>query len=93
VDIINVVSVTGKADVDHLLEEDDSEVQDNLYWRQALDVRTMELSVSTPTPKAPLSLSNSLFAVCLANLRLQKNCQPRRGPDRVHHGNMPKMDA
>lgn len=44
-DIINVVSVTAQATVNHWLEENDAEIQENLYWRQALDVRTMELSV------------------------------------------------
>jgi hypothetical protein len=45
VDIINVVSVTNQAIVNHWLEENDSDVQENLYWRQAFDVRTLELSV------------------------------------------------
>ena len=46
VDIINVVSVTGKAAVDHIDEEDDERTTDNQYWRQALDIRSWELSVS-----------------------------------------------
>jgi hypothetical protein len=46
VDIINVVSVTGQANVTHWLEENDEEILNSLYWRQALDTRTLELSVS-----------------------------------------------
>lgn len=45
VDIINVVSVTSLASVNHLNEDKDDDVQSALYWRQALDVRNMELSV------------------------------------------------
>jgi hypothetical protein len=45
VDIINVVSVTGQGTVTHWLEENDEEILNNLYWRQALDVRNFELSV------------------------------------------------
>ncbi|CAK7214855.1 hypothetical protein SBRCBS47491_002292 [Sporothrix bragantina] len=43
-DVINVVSVTSMASVNHLNEDKDDDVQSALYWRQALDVRTMELS-------------------------------------------------
>ncbi|KAK3947620.1 hypothetical protein QBC32DRAFT_80592 [Pseudoneurospora amorphoporcata] len=42
-DIINVVSVTEPAIVKHWFEEND-ETQDSLYWRQAYDVRSQELS-------------------------------------------------
>lgn len=47
VDIINVVSVTQQATVNQVTDENDDQVQSALYWRQALDVRTLELSVST----------------------------------------------
>lgn len=43
-DIINVVSVTEPAIVKHWFEENDEETQDSLYWRQAYDVRSQELS-------------------------------------------------
>ncbi|CAK7225416.1 hypothetical protein SCUCBS95973_005857 [Sporothrix curviconia] len=43
-DVINVVSVTSMASVNHLNEDKDDDVQSALYWRQALDIRTMELS-------------------------------------------------
>lgn len=49
VDIINVVSVTQQATVNQVTDENDDQVQSALYWRQALDVRTFELSVSTST--------------------------------------------
>lgn len=48
-DIINVVSVTSQATVNHWLEENDAEIQESLYWRQGLDIRTMELSVRNNT--------------------------------------------
>ncbi|KAG7138001.1 Chromatin remodeling protein SHL like [Verticillium longisporum] len=43
-DVINVVSVTAEAKVKQWFEENDDEIQDGLYWRQALDVRTLSLS-------------------------------------------------
>ncbi|KAG7292653.1 hypothetical protein NEMBOFW57_002689 [Staphylotrichum longicolle] len=43
-DIINVVSVTSQAQVKQWFEENDEEIQHALYWRQAFDVRTYELS-------------------------------------------------
>jgi hypothetical protein len=46
VDVINVVSVTMPAIVNQWIESDDDEIQDALYWRQALDYRTSQLSVS-----------------------------------------------
>lgn len=47
VDIINVVSVTQQATVNQVTDENDDQIQSALYWRQAFDVRTLELSVST----------------------------------------------
>lgn len=46
VDVINVVSVTASATVNQWDETNEEEVQAALYWRQAFDVRSMELSVS-----------------------------------------------
>lgn len=43
-DVINVVSVTDKAEVKQMNDDADDEVHEALYWRQALDVRTHELS-------------------------------------------------
>ncbi|KAK0667372.1 hypothetical protein QBC41DRAFT_139425 [Cercophora samala] len=43
-DIINVVSVTSQAVVRQWFEENDEEIQNALYWRQAFDVRSYELS-------------------------------------------------
>ncbi|KAK3905262.1 hypothetical protein C8A05DRAFT_30902 [Staphylotrichum tortipilum] len=43
-DIINVVSVTAQAQVKQWFEENDEEIQNAMYWRQAFDVRTYELS-------------------------------------------------
>ena len=58
-DVINVVSVTSMAQVNHLNEDKDDDVQSALYWRQALDVRSMELSVSFLPP--PLSTRQTSF--------------------------------
>ncbi|KAM7206598.1 hypothetical protein V8F33_000241 [Rhypophila sp. PSN 637] len=57
-DIINVVSVTSPATVKQWYEENDEEIQNALYWRQAFDVRTYELSTvelvcSCNTPAHP----------------------------------------
>lgn len=46
VDIINVVSVTQQATVNQVTDENDEQIQSALYWRQAIDVRNLELSVS-----------------------------------------------
>jgi hypothetical protein len=54
VDIINVVSVTSLATVNHWVEENDEETQSALYWRQAFDFRTLELSVSWTSPRRKL---------------------------------------
>lgn len=53
VDVINVVSVTGSATVNQWDEQNEEEIQSALYWRQAVDVRTMELSVrgKSATPR------------------------------------------
>ena len=55
-DIINVVSVTSQAQVKQWYEENDEEIQHALYWRQAFDVRTYELSVSRSVSHAQLLL-------------------------------------
>ncbi|KAK5658748.1 hypothetical protein OQA88_1557 [Cercophora sp. LCS_1] len=60
-DIINVVSVTSQAQVKQWFEENDDEIQQALYWRQAFDVRTYELSTvelvcSCNTPANPDNL-------------------------------------
>ncbi|KAJ3495911.1 hypothetical protein NLG97_g3047 [Lecanicillium saksenae] len=43
-DVINVLSIVGHAKVSHWIEADDDEVIDGLYWRQAFDCRTTQLS-------------------------------------------------
>ncbi len=44
-DIIEAVSVTSQAQVKQWYEENGEEIPHALYWRQAFDVRTYELSV------------------------------------------------
>lgn len=41
-----MVSVTQQVTVNQVTDENDEELQQAMYWRQALDVRTLELSVS-----------------------------------------------
>ncbi|KAI1333118.1 hypothetical protein F5Y16DRAFT_354848 [Xylariaceae sp. FL0255] len=43
-DVINVVSVTAQATVNQWDETNEEEVQQALYWRQAYDVRSQEIS-------------------------------------------------
>lgn len=50
VDIINVISVSGPAKVTQMVENDGGQEKD-FYWRQALDVRTNEISVRQRTDK------------------------------------------
>ncbi|KAJ3499491.1 hypothetical protein NLG97_g273 [Lecanicillium saksenae] len=43
-DIINVVSVVQPAKVNQWIEADDEEIQDAMYWRQAFECQTSQLS-------------------------------------------------
>lgn len=45
VDVINVLSVTGPAQANQMIENDNDDTQAALYWRQGLNVLTNELSV------------------------------------------------
>jgi hypothetical protein len=47
VDIINVVSVVMGVNVKQWIESNDDDIQESLYWRQAFNTRTSELSVCT----------------------------------------------
>ncbi len=47
VDIINVLSIVHRAKVSQWIEADDEEIPDGLYWRQAFDCGTSQLSVCT----------------------------------------------
>jgi hypothetical protein len=67
VDVINVVSVTAQATVNQWDETNEDEVQQALYWRQAFDVRSMELSVRC----------ERLWAAGLSELTKQQSAQPR----------------
>ncbi|MBE3045566.1 hypothetical protein IMZ48_24070 [Candidatus Bathyarchaeota archaeon] len=63
-DIINVVSVTAMAHVNQWVEENDDDIQNALYWRQAVDARNLELSVSCsfgipPPPKLRIANPSS----------------------------------
>ncbi|KAJ6437620.1 ebs-bah-phd domain-containing protein [Purpureocillium lavendulum] len=43
-DVVNVLSVAAHAVVNQWVEADDDQVQESLYWRQAFDCRTSQLS-------------------------------------------------
>ncbi|KAM0278363.1 hypothetical protein ACHAQH_005183 [Verticillium albo-atrum] len=68
-DVINVVSVTAEAKVKQWFEENDDEIQDGLYWRQALDVRTLSLSSVHRTCKCkqPANPDKTLVACSQTN--------------------------
>lgn len=55
-DVINVVSIVAEAQVRQWIESHDDEVHDALYWRQAFNLATLELSVSYFQLKYPSSL-------------------------------------
>ncbi|KAL8299169.1 hypothetical protein RB601_003635 [Gaeumannomyces tritici] len=70
-DMISVVSVTSQAHVNQMIEDNDDDIQSSLYWRQAFDVRTAELSVRTDRLAAirgyinpPFSHAQSVELVC-----------------------------
>ena len=90
-DIINVVSVTSQAQVKQWYEENDEEIQNALYWRQAFDVRTYELSVCigpslrSPSKAVPLTPT---FSDGRARLQLQHARKPRQDAHRMHNGGM-----
>lgn len=90
-DIINVVSVTSQAQVKQWYEENDEEIQNALYWRQAFDVRTYELSVCSCTLPALSLLLIALIpplSVGRTRLQLQYAREPRQDADRMHNGSM-----
>ncbi|KAK1755075.1 hypothetical protein QBC47DRAFT_208541 [Echria macrotheca] len=96
-DIINVVSVTSQAQVKQWYEENDDEIQQALYWRQAFDVRTYELSTvelvcSCNTPAHPDNLlvgcttetcKKWMHEQCIKDEAL-KNTYNRLGTDTPH---------
>ena len=45
-EIIDAMTVSGMAEVTHLVEQDDAPTATGLYWRQSFDFRTKKLSVS-----------------------------------------------
>lgn len=87
-DVINVVSVAMKATVHQWIESDDEEVQAALYWRQAYNCRTAQLSVSATrrlndaqTPSTDLS---SEYAVGRTDLQMPDARESGQNIDRLH---------
>ncbi|WDK14429.1 BAH domain-containing protein [Colletotrichum graminicola] len=105
VDIINVVSVTLPANVKQWIEENDDEIQEALYWRQAFDCRTQQLSSVERTcrcrqpanpDKTLIGCSNKecgkwLHEHCLREDALMRTYD-RLGRDKPHFNAMPPVD-
>ncbi|KAG6042693.1 hypothetical protein E4U17_001270 [Claviceps sp. LM77 group G4] len=68
-DVINVVSVAMKATVHHWIESDDDEVQDALYWRQAFNCRTSQVSSVVLTCKCKTPANPDKTLVGCTNLK------------------------
>jgi hypothetical protein len=45
VDVIDVLSVMGRAEVQHWREADAEDVQQSLYWRQVFNIHNLQISV------------------------------------------------
>lgn len=65
VDIINVVSVVQPAKVNQWIESDDEEIQDAMYWRQAFDCQTSQLSVCPQISPLRASGTTGRIANCV----------------------------
>ncbi|GAP91657.2 putative ebs-bah-phd domain-containing protein [Rosellinia necatrix] len=72
VDVINVVSVTAQATVNQWDEANEDEVQKALYWRQAFDVRNMELSSALPRCKCNRPENPDKQLINCANLECRR---------------------
>lgn len=56
-EIIDATTISGKADVTHVLEKEDAPTATGLYWRQKFDFRSKKLSVSIAySPTAAVSV-------------------------------------
>ncbi|TDZ38391.1 Chromatin remodeling protein EBS [Colletotrichum trifolii] len=105
-DIINVVSVTLPANVKQWIEENDDEIQEALYWRQAFDCRTQQLSSVERTckcrqpanpDKTLIGCSNKpcskwLHEHCLREDALTRTFE-RLGTDKPHFSAKPPADG
>ncbi|KAF4782434.1 BAH domain-containing protein [Colletotrichum scovillei] len=105
-DIINVVSVTLPATVKQWIEENDDEIQEALYWRQAFDCRTQQLSSVERTckcrqpanpDKTLVGCSNKecgkwLHEHCLREETLMRTYE-RLGKDKPHFTAKPPTDG
>ncbi|GJN72996.1 ebs-bah-phd domain-containing protein [Purpureocillium lilacinum] len=77
-DVINVVSVAMRAEVNQWVEADDDQIQESLYWRQAFDCRTSQLSSVELTCKCktPANPDKTLVGCTNSNCEqwLHKEC-------------------
>lgn len=78
-DIIDVLTITSKAAVEQW-DEGSEEIKYDLYWRQAYDVRTRELSVLTPPSLCATcgSLTDLGFSDYPFRVQLQHSGEPRQ---------------
>jgi hypothetical protein len=78
-EIIDATTVSDKADVLHLLEQEDAPTVTGLYWRQKFDYTSKRLSVSREDVGAPaLNLLTKYVPASQARLRMQRISQPRQ---------------
>ena len=68
-DIVNAVTILSKAVVKQWDEENDRDIQHALYWRQAYDVRTRELTVWDPAhfQSKSLNIRQMIHTICRCN--------------------------
>ncbi|KAJ6445678.1 ebs-bah-phd domain-containing protein [Purpureocillium lavendulum] len=81
-DVINVVSVAMRAAVNQWVETDDDQVQESLYWRQAFDCRTSQLSVCHLC-LWKLAMDNFVLTCPTQSVELTCKCKTPANPDKT----------
>ncbi len=76
-EIIDAMTVAGKAEVCHWLEKDGEPVLDGLYWRQTYNFHTQALSVSAPLlQNLPLPKLNYYLRNCANTAHANNHTTP-----------------
>ena len=82
VDVINAVSVTMAAEVNHWIETDEDDTQPALYWRQAYNCNTSQLSVSPSPPHTRHTrLTHRIIIISLLTSTVGSSSPPRKSAD------------
>ena len=79
-EIIDALTISEKAKIVHVTENEDELPADGLMWRQTYDVLTHKTSVSV---KAPLSYYYKVIPTALQTLRKDCVCQKYHNPDKL----------